>query len=669
MNDIILTDDTIEIIKKICANIETTPFMKSPSYLIPSRIYLYTRKGKNKIPIGHNWRYKNNQWDFYHVSPKNSLYLYYSKNNYSDTVINYFKLNYLVYTDTNDNILYDFKDEMIFNEIYMIDIYHEIKEIATIDITKEQEMNFHIAYLKLYFPQVKQEQYQNILDYVSNKSQGKKEYDFVEGVHNVITNDLILYNQSIRIIRDIQCNNDYKKYLKSINIIQGILKKDTELSLRGIKNTDLSKDRKIIDLYLIFDSFKLSKKYPFIHYQKKQNYDRNVKLYEYLDTDTKELAKKWFDSKPIGISIKLFLQNYNKYMTVNIYETGKIEYKTQWKETNNITINDIKETLDNVTSLIQYINKCVGKKVIKVPSKEEFVFEFINANLIFHLPKIINHKVFISFANNFFSYINTVFKKIPPAQEKNKEYILKQTSQLIYKRTSRYHTNLQNRKDNFIIYIIKNYQQNTPEFNKIISERLNIDEKEVPKKVEEIKIKYPNILTAKKKVSKLKDIEDAPKYRNPGIKLDLQWKVGNLYTIRIQGSKNKFQLLNIINFVSTLMFLYTEIFLSNKNKYQWVVKTLKNITEIASKREQLHKEINLEGTGKSNIKNLAELDKQRFGFTPKKGKSNYSRMCLKEFQPQGYPEDQLDKLVESGYEFDEKTNRYIMKSEVTKKKQ
>ena len=80
-------------------------------------------------------------------------------------------------------------------------------------------------------------------------------------------------------------------------------------------------------------------------------------------------------------------------MTVNIYETGKIEYKTQWKETNNITINDIKETLDNVTSLIQYINKCVGKKVIKVPSKEEFVFEFINANLIFHLPKIINHKV------------------------------------------------------------------------------------------------------------------------------------------------------------------------------------------------------------------------------------------------------------------------------------
>ena len=41
---------------------------------------------------------------------------------------------------------------------------------------------------------------------------------------------------------------------------------------------------------------------------------------------------------------------------------------------------------------------------------------------------------------------------------------------------------------------------------------------------------------------------------------------------------------------------------------------------------------------------------------------------FKEFQPQGYPEDQLDKLVESGYEFDEKTNRYIMKSEVTKKK-
>ena len=40
---------------------------------------------------------------------------------------------------------------------------------------------------------------------------------------------------------------------------------------------------------------------------------------------------------------------------------------------------------------------------------------------------------------------------------------------------------------------------------------------------------------------------------------------------------------------------------------------------------------------------------------------------FKEFQPQGYPEDQLDKLVESGYEFDEKTNRYIMKSEVTKK--
>ena len=42
-------------------------------------------------------------------------------------------------------------------------------------------------------------------------------------------------------------------------------------------------------------------------------------------------------------------------MAINLNETGRIEYKTQWKEEDMATIDDIKKTYDYVKDLIKKI--------------------------------------------------------------------------------------------------------------------------------------------------------------------------------------------------------------------------------------------------------------------------------------------------------------------------
>ena len=74
-----------------------------------------------------------------------------------------------------------------------------------------------------------------------------------------------------------------------------------------------------------------------------------------------ELLAKWFENASYGISFKIKVKDNtkaigDKYISINLYETGRIEYKITWKEEDRTTVNDINETYNFVRDLLKKVN-------------------------------------------------------------------------------------------------------------------------------------------------------------------------------------------------------------------------------------------------------------------------------------------------------------------------
>ena len=66
-------------------------------------------------------------------------------------------------------------------------------------------------------------------------------------------------------------------------------------------------------------------------------------------------------------------------------------------------------------------------------------------------------------------------------------------------------------------------------------------------KINEIKQKFPSL---KKSRKILKKFDNIPKYKPPGIDINIQGKQRNKYKMRVSGARNKPQLDKIINFMN-----------------------------------------------------------------------------------------------------------------------
>ena len=68
----------------------------------------------------------------------------------------------------------------------------------------------------------------------------------------------------------------------------------------------------------------------------------------------------------------------------------------------------------------------------------------------------------------------------------------------------------------------------------------------------------------------------------------------------------------------------------------------------------------------------SKKDKLRIGFRPTKGENQWSRICQNsgkiKRQPLIFKENEIDKIIEMGYKYNEKTNIYEKEIEVKKKK-
>ena len=66
------------------------------------------------------------------------------------------------------------------------------------------------------------------------------------------------------------------------------------------------------------------------------------------------IKSKWLENSPYGISFKIREKkgHSDKYIAISLHETGRIEYKIQWKEVDKANVDDIKDTYIHVKKLI-----------------------------------------------------------------------------------------------------------------------------------------------------------------------------------------------------------------------------------------------------------------------------------------------------------------------------
>lgn len=653
----IFKDDTIKDIRnKICCGIKMDKDLYDGDlHLIPFRQYLWSEyffNGEiNKIMIGQKWLRRNELLNV-DIEPLSNLRAYEELREplklLRDNIKRY--NNKIRREDDDNNILYDYEEYISNNELYMIDLYHELGR--GYKPNNETLRNLQDVYLRIYFPKVKSEDLRSILDFLNNKTE--QETNKINIVYNTINNDLILTNEIMETVETVKMKDKYTYLFKENYITQSVI----NLNLRLLDNTKLN-------LFRIFNEFNVDDQFPFIQYQKQDGsivYKFNEdKINKYLEEpDNKELIEKWFSTSIYGISFRMRIEDESgsKFMSVILKDNARLEYKTQWKEEDGATIQDISKTYKYIKDLINKINS-TNRIKIDMPDDSEFKFAFINSIQKFELPGsyIIDHNDLSDFSRYFYPYISLVIAprkrqaKIPKSEKS------KFGTYLRYKRVSKYDN--QSRIEQRIMYFIRNYEFTEKELIDEVSKQFNITEEKSLEEYQKVKQKYPNL---KKSRKVLKKLENIPKYKPPGIGADIQGKTRDKYKIRISGARSQKQLERIITFLNILIFLYTETYLMKIDHRQELKKKLASLKNIAERRQKVDYIVNY-AKDVNNVKQMAQLDKMRIGFKPEKGQNQWTRSCQnsgtdKKRRPQQYNSLNIAELFKRGYKLNKKTGDY-----------
>lgn len=662
----IYKDDTIKTIKnKICISIKNNPKFGGDGIIAPSRQYLWSEyffdNKLEKIMIGQKW-IKRSEMLTIDIEPNNNLRVYEElRNNLKFLRDNIRRYGSKIKREDDDfNILYDYEKYFSNNELYMIDIYNELGRNYNPD--QETLKNVIDVYVRVYFPRIKTDDVKYIIEYLNGDI--KTENTKSKNIYETLTNDLIIEHEIMKSVENAKKTQSYKSLFKENYIIQSVI----HVNLR--KTTDNK-----IDLFRIFNEFTVNSQYPFIQYQTLDGqliFKYSEKDITYFGTtkDNISVLSKWFENAPYGISFKVRIseRQIEKYMAINLGENGRIEYKTQWKEDDMATIVDIKNTYSYVRDLIDRINKDNNKVTFAYPVDEEFRYAFINTMQKFELPEkfIINHNDLSEFSRYFYPYIALVVEPRKRLSKKQGNIEKgKYGTYLRYKRVSKYEN--QSKIEQRVLYLMRNYDHSDQGLANEISKQFNITIDRATEEIERVKNKYHNI---KKSRKILKRLDTIPKYKPPGIGIDIQGKQRDQYKIRVSGARNKEQLDRIITFYNILIHLYVETYLYKKPERQNLKEKLKKLTNIAKRRNKVDEIVNYEKDG-NVVKKMEKIDKKRLGFKPDKGQNQWTRSCQnsgndKKRRPQQFMS--VDNLLKQGFKFDKETGTYVKKTKVKGKK-
>ena len=663
-------DDTIKTIRdKICCSIKNNKKFGDIVYLIPSRQYLWAEyifdDNIERIMVGQKWIRRNELLDI-DIEPDHRLHIYEELKDRLDILKHTIKRygNKIRRECDENNILYDYMNYMNNNELYMIDIYNEFGQGYSPN--KDIQRNLLDIYMRLYFPKMRQQDLKNVLDYLNGRT--KNENIRIKTTYETICNDMIVENEITNVIEETRYEEKYHNIFKDNFVTQSVIHVNLQFSSPNNK----------LDIYRIYNEFITSASYPFVQYHTIDGgsiykYDDD-EINNYIrDPDNKEVLYKWFENAPYGISFKIkisekWIEGRDKFISIGLNDNGRIEYKTQWQEADGATLEDIHNTYRYVKDLILKINSENRKIKIQVPNDKEFKLAFINTIQKFVLPEkfIINHNDLSEFCRFFYPYVALVIEprkrhaKIRKADEKSKF-----GTYLRYKKITKYE-NLA-RLEQRLIFFLRNYEFNDAKLSVELAKQFNITEERSLEDIQKARAKYPGL---KKSRKILKKLENIPKYKPPGIGIDIQGKDRDRYKIRISGARSEDQLNRIIRFMNILIYLYIETYLYKKKERSVLKDRLKRLTHIAKRRSKVE-EIEIHSKEQKPNKQMAKLDSRRIGFKPEKGQSQWSRNCQnsgndKKRRPQQYTQQTMNQMIKNGYHLNRTTDQYEKKVTIGK---
>ena len=667
-------DSIIKIKEKICNSIKLNNLFissgktKHDAYILPSRIYLWCNYEfidqsdnllkNNKIMLGTKWIKKNELLNI-DIEPKDNIFFYENlKGGISDLREDMRKYGSKIKKeDDNNNLLQDYSDYIKDNEIFIIDIYNYCG--LNYNPSSDKLRNMYDIFIKIYFPKINMENFKNIINYLNilkNEEKRLPEIKYMENVIKTLDNDLLLEKNIMNSIINID--------LKSNKLVKFSNNYITHTVIHTVLTYANKYGKPVIELFRIFDNFKLSKKYPFIQYQ----LANGKMIYKFfnkeIEDDKDAILSKWFENSPYGISFKIKVSlkgnSLNKYIALSLNEIGRLQYKIQWKEDDKATITDIYTSYNYIQELIDKINNENNKIEINIPQNDDFKFAFINSIQKFELSEKhnINHNDLSNFARYFYPYVALITEPRKRMSKYRKTESSKYGTYLRYKRVTKYENKA--KIENRIIYFMRNYDYTDKQLIKEISKQFNINESRSIEEIQSVKKKYPVIKKSKKN---LKNITIATKYKPPGIGVDIVGKSRINYKIRISGARSKNQLFKIIEFLNILIFLYIEIYILKNKKYLYIKDKLKTLTNIAKRTNKVNDIIDTQDIIVKDVKKKTKTDKNRLGFKPSEGFSHWTRLCQNsgtdnKRQPTQYTSKDLEDLYKKGYKYNKKTGYY-----------
>jgi sulfur relay (sulfurtransferase) DsrC/TusE family protein len=659
----IFKDDTIKVIKnKIFCSIKNNPRFGKKNYLLPSRQYLWSEYFYNdkiqKVMLGLKWLQKNELLKI-DIEPFDNIKVYTELRGSIKTLRDDLRrVNSKIRKDDDDNnILFDYEGYFDNNEIFLIDVYNEIGLHNF--LTADAITNLTDTYLRIYFPRISQPNIRHIIDYINDNQSVEK--DTIERNYESINTDLLLENEVVNVVEKVKRDEKYTYIMKENYITQSMI--NVMLNSKDIENF------KRIDMFQIFDDFIPSETYPFLQYMApdgsvlfKLNEEEMNKYKQ--DKDISNVIGMWFQNVTTGLSFKIKADKINssgfRFMTVNLSDLGKLDYKIQWKIEDHAVVDDIAITYDVIRSLIKEINTSSIKHKFDLPENKDFKTAFITTIQHYELEKdyTIDHNELSQFARYFFPYFALVIdpkKRVSKVHEN--ELVSKYGTYLRYKRISKYEdvTKIEQR----IMYFVRNYEYTDKLIIDEISKQFNITLEKAAEHLKNTLQKWPKIRKAR---HELKKFTGDIKYKSPGIDASLQGKTRDKYNIRISGARDKQQLNRIITALNVLIYLYADIYLAKKQKWQYLKDKLKKLNNIAERRHIVSDFVKYSAE-KMNIKAMAETDKRRIGYKPEKGQSHYTRVCQnsgtqQRRRPQQFTATNIEEMIKSGYSFNKATGMY-----------
>jgi hypothetical protein len=671
----IFMDDNIKTIRnKLTVSVPISDKFGENIKLLPEYMYFWTEYNYNnntntiidRVMLGQKW-IRRNELVIIDIKPNENISVYENLRNNLSYLKDSFGIK-IKREDDEYNILRDYEQFMTNNEIYMIDILNELG--LNYDTESSKKKNVYEVYVNIYYPLISFERLENIFDLLNNRNE--KELEKNSNTFGLIKNDMVMEKQIYELVTTTETSDKISKWdtnFKPNYIIQSTI----HVNLNNPKNLTGTVSSEKYNLYKIFDNFIVSEEYPFIQYQTPDSQLTYKFFTKTKKIDDMEILSKWFETAPYGISFKIKMKEIeNKYISINLNENGRLEYKITWKEEDQATIDSIKQSYHYVNDLLLKINSENKKIKFILPEDNNYKYAFINTIQKFTLNDKykINHNDLSDFCRFFYTYIAVVIepkKRISKTSSSDKLEFSKFGTYLRYKRISNYEN--KTKMHLRMLYFLRNFEISDKELIDEVAKQFNITQEAAAEELDIVRSKYGKVL-GKLKKSQMK-LKALPKAKPPGIGIDIQGRTPDNYKIRITGARSREQLEEIVNFIKTLLYLYVETYIIKNSKYIKIKDMLNKLTKIAKRRNKVNDMVNYEA-GVSAIKQATALDKKRLGFKPEEGQNQWSRSCQnsgddKKRQPLIISSDNVKELVKRGYKLNPDTNNYEKKVVVTEK--